>query len=147
MVPTCMIPTHILTHIYAQGYRPTHLSLNVLNIGPMHINCHYFLVLYFTELSGKMANVATLLLVLFGSVVKRSDAVSCYDCQYNSLQPQQTTCTEPFDAESAPKCNGTVCEFTEQSVTKPQSKPIVLCTSHRILFSINDVFLDFVFYK
>lgn len=65
-----------------------------------------------------MTNIVALLFVIVVSVVDRSDAVSCYNCQYVSIQPQGSTCVEPFNATSAPKCNGPACEFIFQNITE-----------------------------
>jgi len=77
------------------------------------------------HVSGKTTNILTLIFVLLISVVERSDAVSCYDCQYASLQPQEASCTEPFSAASAPTCNGSACLFQYNGISGQRSKPAV----------------------
>src|SRR6218665_1466972 len=78
------------------------------------------LLLYFSE---KMNTFLALLFVLVGSMVERSDAVSCYNCQSVSNDPQATTCAEPFDGTIAPTCSGSVCtivfgNFTGSTLSK-----------------------------
>ena len=62
-------------------------------------------------------------LILVGLVAGRSDAVSCYTCKYNSTQTEVATCAEPFSAASTPTCSRSVCLYTYQNITGPQSKP------------------------
>lgn len=69
----------------------------------------------------KMNNVVGLFFVLIGSMVERSDAVSCYDCGYDSRQPE-STCTLPINATVAPKCNWLTCEWIFLNYTGPNSK-------------------------
>src|SRR6218665_1632422 len=47
--------------------------------------------------------------VLVGSMVERSDSVSCYYCNYYSQQPQRATCPQPFNATNASTCYGSMC--------------------------------------
>lgn len=70
----------------------------------------------------KMTSVVALLFVLLGSVVERSDAVSCYDCVYYSSIPDGSTCAEPLNAASAPKCSGqnSICYYSYQHFTIQQ---------------------------
>ena len=51
----------------------------------------------------------SLLFVLVGSMVERSDSVSCYYCEYDSVKSQEATCTQPFNATSTTICNGSTC--------------------------------------
>ena len=91
-----------------------------------------------------MTNTVALLFVLLSSVVKHSDAVSCYNCQYIDLLSEEATCDEPFNASDAPTCNGTACEFIFQNFTSSkQSKPDVAhstefinCTSCQIIVQV-----------
>ena len=69
-----------------------------------------------------MTIAVAVFLVLLGSVVEQSDAISCYDCLYNSSNTQTSTCDEPFNAASAPTCDGSTCLFTYEDITSPQSK-------------------------
>lgn len=96
--------------------------LNLAHNAILHINCSHVLIFCVTFLE-KMTNIVALLFVIVVSVVDRSDAVSCYNCQYVSIQPQGATCVEPFNATSAPKCNGPACEFIFQNITGQQSRP------------------------
>jgi len=70
--------------------------------------------LYFPE---TMTNFLALLFVLVLSMAERSGAVSCYNCEYDSFQPQEATCTQPFVATGAPTCNGPACVITFLNLT------------------------------